>query len=191
MMTGFGRPNFKPAELFPIALIVLLVIMLIDASGWEYDAKIVPMVVGWSTVAIAAVSLANQVFRLPSLARAESEASIEGEAKKEIAQKVRLDFEADVSHLTTNEVLRRAAIFFGWFVLFLISMSVIGLIPTVPFFTIAYMRSERREPWKLTLIMAVCLTLFVYVVFDWTLMVPWPRTLIGDLFPMLKVIPSV
>ena len=73
----------------------------------------------------------------------------------------------------------------------MISMAVVGLIPTIPLFVIAYMRMENTEPWKLVLPQAVGLTLFVYVVFDQLLTIPWPPTLLGNLLPILKAIPSV
>jgi hypothetical protein len=35
------------------------------------------------------------------------------------------------------------------------------------------------------------LTLFIYIVFDQLLTIPWPQTLLGTLVPALKVIPSM
>ena len=61
----------------------------------------------------------------------------------------------------------------------------------MPLFVIAYMRLENREPWPLVLPQAIGLTLFIYVVFDYLLSIPWPQTIIGQLFPALKAIPSV
>jgi hypothetical protein len=43
-------------------------------------------------------------------------------------------------------VLIRGFTFFGWMVAFLCSMAVIGLIPSVPIFVIAYMRLEGAAP---------------------------------------------
>jgi hypothetical protein len=70
-------------------------------------------------------------------------------------------------------------------------MALIGLIPTVPLFVVAYMRLENREPWKLVLPQAVALTAFVYLVFDYRLALPWPETALGTWFPQFKAIPSV
>jgi hypothetical protein len=53
------------------------------------------------------------------------------------------------------------------------------------------MRIENREPWKLVLPQAILLTIFIYVVFDRLLTIPWPSTLIGTWIPALKFIPSV
>jgi hypothetical protein len=53
------------------------------------------------------------------------------------------------------------------------------------------MRYEASEPWKLVIPQAVFLTIFIYVVFDYLLTIPWPPTLFGTWFPWLKFIPSV
>ena len=77
-------------------------------------------------------------------------------------------------------VFLRGCIFFGWMVSFLLSMALIGLIPTVPIFVVAFMRIEAREPWKIVVPMAVFMTIFIYFLFDWLLSIPWPGTLLGS-----------
>jgi Tripartite tricarboxylate transporter TctB family len=76
-------------------------------------------------------------------------------------------------------------------VFFLGSMAVIGLIPTVPVFIISYMRIEGGEKYRHALIMAAIMLTLIYVVFDQLLAIPWPPTLLGDWFPVFKIIPSV
>ena len=102
-----------------------------------------------------------------------------------------MDIATNIAHLPTRVKLGRGAIFFGWMLAFMGSMAVVGLIPTVPLFIIAYMRLEGREPWLLTLVIAVCTTTVIYLLFDWLLAIPWPPTLLGEYFSALKVIPSV
>ena len=102
-----------------------------------------------------------------------------------------MDLVTDMSELPVRVILKRAGIFFGWLLAFMASMATIGLIPTTPLFVIAYMRLEAREPWKLVIPQAIGLTLFIYVVFDQLLTIPWPPTFLGELLPALKVIPSV
>ena len=70
-------------------------------------------------------------------------------------------------------------------------MAVIGLIPTVPFFIVAYMRLEGREPLKIVIPMVIVMVMLIYIVFDQLLAIPWPPTLLGTFFPAFKVIPSV
>jgi hypothetical protein len=76
-------------------------------------------------------------------------------------------------------------------VVFLCSMALIGLIPTVPIFVIAYMRLEGPEQWRHVALMATVMVTLIYVVFDQLLNIPWPPTLLGTWVPALKVIPSV
>jgi hypothetical protein len=52
-------------------------------------------------------------------------------------------------------------------------------------------RSEKPEPWKIVIPMAAAVVLLIYVVFDQLLAIPWPPTLLGAFFPILKAIPSV
>jgi hypothetical protein len=52
-------------------------------------------------------------------------------------------------------------------------------------------RKEFPEPWVIILPMTAVVVVLIYVVFDQLLAIPWPPTLLGTLFPVLKVIPSV
>jgi hypothetical protein len=117
--------------------------------------------------------------------------SMADRAQAGVAAKIHMDLASDTGHIPTRTVVLRAGVFFGWFLAFMGSMAVIGLIPTVPVFVVAYMRLENREPWKLVLAQAVGLTLFIYIVFHRLLTVPWPETLLGTWFPALKFIPSL
>ena len=187
MLSGFGRPRFQGSDLFYVFIIGVLAWALIAASGWDLNAKIVPLIVGSLALTFATLSLFDQVFRRDvAPASAMSDA-----AKAEVSHRIHMDLASDTDHVPTRQLLSRAGIFFGWLIAFMASMAVIGLIPTVPLFVIAFMRLENREPWKLVLPQAILLTLFIYIVFDKLLTVPWPATLLGNLVPALKIIPSL
>ena len=102
-----------------------------------------------------------------------------------------MDVASKTAHLPGHIILLRGFMFFGWMVAFLCSMAVIGLIPTVPIFVIAYMRLEGPEKWRHAALMAVVMVTLIYVVFDQLLTIPWPPTLLGTYFPAFKIIPSV
>ena len=48
------------------------------------------------------------------------------------------------------------------------------------------MRVEAREPWKITLPMALFMVLFIYFLFDWLLAIPWPGSYLGDYWQWWK-----
>ena len=192
-MSEFGRARFRPSDLFYVFLIVLIGTMMFQALAWRFSAEIVPMIVGTMTLCFTVLGLINHVFRKPEVAQAATAegADMDGAGRGQSPHSIHMDVESDTGDLPPTHVMIRGGIFFGWLVLFMISMSVIGLIPTVPLFVIAFMRFENRERWRLVLPQAIILTLFIYVLFDQLLLIPWPSTLLGTWLPALKVIPSM
>jgi hypothetical protein len=53
------------------------------------------------------------------------------------------------------------------------------------------MRYEAQERWSLVIPYAAVLVVFIWFAFDYFMAVPWPPALLGQLFPLLKSIPSV
>jgi TctA family transporter len=184
MVTGFGRPRFTGADVFYVFMLGLLGVMLFQASYWDYGARIAPTIVGVIGVVFGAISLFNTVSRRPV-------AATPGVADPLLQQKIHMDLQLDFSDMPPRLVAQRAWVFFGWVVGLMGSMAVIGLIPTIPLFVALFMRLENREPWHLVLPQVIGLPLAIYVIFDQLLTVPWPPTLIGQLIPALKAIPSV
>ena len=158
-----------------------------EAVTWNFSAKIIPMIVGTGAITFCLLSLANEVFKGEIHKKREEERAARGEA----AEKMHMDIASTIDDMTPKEIATRGAIFFGWMIGFLASMALIGLIPTVPLFIIAFMRVEGNEPWRITLPMAICTTALVYIVFDQLLTIPWPGSVLGDLWPLWKAhIPS-
>ena len=175
MRQKINRPRFSLPQIFPATLLVLFAIMLAETFAWDAESAIVPLVVGIGAVLFTSLALAYQMF-VPTGATAPG---------------MHMDIASHVKHLPARTILFRGAVFFAWLVAFLASMAVIGLIPTVPLFVVAYMRLEGNERWSLSLAMALGMTLFTYGLFDRLLGVAWPTTLLGEWFPILKAIPSV
>jgi hypothetical protein len=167
-------------------LLSLFAVMLYQSIGWSFEARIIPTIVGTGAVLFGGLSLANDMLR-----HAPEDGGLADKAKAVISEKIHMDIASKTAHLPGDVILIRGFIFFGWMVGFLASMSVIGLIPTVPLFIIAYMRLEGGEKYKHALIMAMIMLTLIYVVFDQLLAIPWPPTLLGDWFPIFKMIPSV
>ncbi|WP_454853025.1 tripartite tricarboxylate transporter permease [Rhizobium binxianense] len=185
---GLAKLKIGPADIFYVAVVCLLGAMIFEALSWPFDAKIVPMIVGVAALVFVLISLVNQVYvhvKVPSNDPLKA-------AEEEEDDQIHMDLGSDMGDLPTSTVLKRAAVFFAWIVAFMGSMAVIGLVPTVPLFVIAYMWFEQRERWLLMLAYAAAIALFVYVVFDRLLSIPWPPTLLGTWFPALHaVIPSM
>lgn len=183
LVSYIGRPQFRAPDLFHVAVIGVVGAALVQAMAWPWGAKVGPMAVGIATLGFCAIGLVNQVF-----SRSIMEARA---AAGEVRQTIHMDTAVDHSELGTRTVLARSGIFFGYLVLFMVLMALIGLIPTVPVFVVLYMRLEGREKWTQVAGQAVILTLVVYFIFDQLLRIPWPASLMGQWFPVLTAIPSV
>jgi hypothetical protein len=188
MLSDFGPPRFSWHNLFPAFLLALFALMLTEAAEWNPLARIIPVIVGSGAILFCALALMNEIFKRSTVKKE----SLDEIARGQVQQKIHMDIKSNISHLPVKTLLVRGAIFFGWMVAFLVSMAGIGLIPTVPLFVIAFMRIEGGEPWRIVLPMAAFMCVFIYVLFDQLLAIPWPPSVLGDFFPMLKgVVPSV
>lgn len=158
---------FKTEDLVYVFFISAAIYALVTAQDWLFMAKIGPTVVATILVVAAVASLAFKVFFVPAPAGAASGGVIHMDVGNEHEEA-----------LSNKVVLGRAVAFFGWFLAFLASTALIGMLPTIPLVMVAYMRIEGREPWKLCLVMAACLTAFIYIVFDQIIHVEWPLNLL-------------
>jgi TctA family transporter len=194
MLFDYSHPSLKSTNVLPVVLLALFGVMLADAVTWNFEAKVIPLIVGVGAVLFCTLTLANEIFGKPAEAEPALASGIVGAKSDVLGQtggKIHMDIASHVSHLPALVKLTRGALFFGWMVAFLCSMALIGLIPTVPVFIVGYMRLEGREPWRIVVPMATIMTLFIYGLFDQLLAIPWPETVLGTWFPMLKFIPSV
>jgi hypothetical protein len=161
--------------------------MTVMALAWRFNAKVVPLVVGSISIVAILVSLANQVFRRPPRVLAEGETEIVTQNSR-----IHMDLESDTAHLPVKTIIQRAGLFFGYLIAFMFGTYLIGLITTLFFFVIGFMRHEAKERWSLVLPYAVCMVIFVTIVFDHIMAIPWPQSVLGDMFPILRdYIPSV
>lgn len=162
-----GKVVFKLEDLVYVFFIGVAIYAFLTAQDWQFMAKIGPLVVAGTLLVAGTISFAYKLFVIPAQAGPATDAGIH------------MDVGNDHEEVLPDRViLMRAAAFFGWFVAFLACMALIGLIPTVPLMMVAYLRLEGRESWKLSLIMAFCMTLFIYIVFDQIIHVQWPSNLL-------------
>lgn len=189
MLRSFQAPVFHPSQLFTLFYIAVIGTMVGVATSWHFSAKLVPIVVGTIALTVLLLSLFNELCRKPTAAAVEGMAD---QALHQVGETIHMDLTSDTGHLPVRTVVERAARFFGYLLAFMAVMAVIGLIPTVALFVVVFMRLEGPERWKLVIPYAVVLVWGIWVAFDLFMAVPWPPTLLGHLFPVLKgLIPSV
>ena len=60
MLTSFQQPSFHPSQLFTMFMIGIIGAAVIASLGWDFSAKVVPLVVG--TVGLIAAALSLFIF---------------------------------------------------------------------------------------------------------------------------------
>src|SRR6202790_2404459 len=135
MVSQWGHPQFAVNNLFSAGLLCLFVALVGTSFQWAFAARVIPTIVGTGAVLFCALSLINDVFGL-------HERNGGGGALAAKSQKIHMDIASKTAHLPTKIILTRGFLFFRWMAGFAACMALIGLIPTVPVFIIAFMRVE-------------------------------------------------
>ena len=86
-----------------------------------------------------------------------------------------------------NTVLRRAAMYFLWLAGLILLIWLIGFLPAIFVFMLAYMTLGFGEPWLRSSMLAVVITVACWGLFDRALHSVWPDSLLGNLFPSLRL----
>jgi hypothetical protein len=163
----------------------------------------VPLVIGTVALLAAGTSLFNDMCRKPEVGTLSLADQAIQDVERQISggggggaaapdQKIHMDLTSETGHLPLSVIVTRAARFFGYLIVFMGIMSVIGLIPTVGLFVVFFMRYENSERWTLVITYATVLVIAITFVFEHVMHIPWPPTLLGQWFPALKsIIPSL
>ena len=170
--------RFDLQSVMYLAFIALFSWAMWEAHGWNHDARIIPEIVGYFGIFVLVVSFLNYTFKSVELGAAASG----GDTESEVRKSLHLDIEVRGGDMPKKLIAMRAIAYLAWLVGYLGVASLIGMIPALLIFVIAYMRIEGKESWKLTLTCAFGLTIFSIILFDKLLALPWPQTEFGDLY---------
>ncbi|MGK6317428.1 tripartite tricarboxylate transporter permease [Neorhizobium sp. DT-125] len=181
---NFGKPELHFSDLLHVFVIAVLAVMLVPAVVWPFGASVGPLAVGGFSLFLAVTSLLNQVFSRAIITSRQERGELQSHT-------IHMDMQVSYDDMSGRELAVRVSTFFFYLVLFLALIGAVGFILTIPIFTALYMWLEGRENWKPILGQAVGMIALIYIVFDTMLHIPWPATLLGQLFPALRMIPAV
>ncbi|MCY4548647.1 MAG: tripartite tricarboxylate transporter permease [Defluviicoccus sp.] len=185
---GFRPESINPDLGFGVLVLAFFATCLAVSSQWEFGAKLVPQAVGWAGLLFTVWLILAAMFVRP--VRVESTGLMAGAPQGEeggpVADDVHFDIQADYGDMPPRTIYRRAAVYFGWLLFFFGAAALVGILPAMFLFLVGYMRYEGKESWTTTLAVAVPMGIFSYWLFHKILLVPWPQTVFGDLFPALR-----
>ena len=185
---GFRRESLNPDLAFSFLVLALFATCLAISSQWEFGAQLVPQVVGWSGLLFTVWLILAAMFVRPAQVQAKGllAGGPPGEGAQPAAADVHFDIQADYGDLSVRTIFLRAGVYFGWLLFFFGAAALVGILPGMFLFLVGYMRYEGKESWTTTLAIAVPMGIFCYWLFHKILIVPWPQTVFGDLFPELR-----
>ncbi|MDP5346121.1 MAG: tripartite tricarboxylate transporter permease [Paracoccaceae bacterium] len=73
-----------------------------------------------------------------------------------------------------------------WLLSLVVAIKLIGMVPAIMAFAAAYMLREGKAKPATTAMVLVPFLVALYVLFEHTLHVPWPASVLGDIFPDLR-----
>jgi TctA family transporter len=193
---GFDHRRLTPDVYFAFAVLALFATAVTVSANWEFGARLVPQVVGIAGMLFTGALIALHLFMIPAEPAAaaggprgsgvSASHAATGDAFNVASENVHFDIQADYGGLEARTILVRAVIYFAWLLFFLAAAEVVGLLPAMFLFLVGYIRFAGRETWEMTLAIAVPMWIGCYVLFHKLLVVPWPQTVLGDLFPALR-----
>ena len=79
-------------------------------------------------------------------------------------------------------VVRQAA----WLLALVIGVGLVGMLPSVALFAFTYMVVEGRTRVLTAILILIPFSIGIYILFHNVLHIPWPQSMLGDLFPDLR-----
>jgi TctA family transporter len=156
------------------------------STEWEMRSSIMPQSIGTAGIVFALMLIFVHLFFSPDYL-----AAIKGRTVREKVQETEsgsqhFDLTTDFGDLSVSDIRKRGLVYFTWCVGFFAGAMVIGLLPAMFIFIVAYIRYHGDESWMMALSVAVPLWLLAYFLFHQVLHVPWPQSLLGDTFGVLR-----
>jgi len=188
---GFQRDALNPDFFFALILFGAFLTAFLIAAEWEFGARLIPHVVSVAAMIFIGWLVLSALFIAPGEKAEVAEEGIpgRGEGGAPAQSDVHFDISADYGDLPGTEVTKRVIVYFAWLLFFFGAAAVVGLLPAMFLFLVGYIRFEGKESWFTTLSVSVPIWAMSYLLFHYVLVIPWPQSLLGDVFPALRSIP--
>jgi len=144
-----------------------------SATGWRFSARLMPQTA--ASVGLIVIACASVAVALAKL-----------QGKPILATKTAYEVAGAFGELAETTVYARLLVEAAWLAGLLVGVLLIGLMPAIGLYMFLYMSTAGKTPWPIALIVTISLWIGFYVLFVKLLHVPWPPSLLGDVFPDLR-----
>ena len=161
---------------FTLAVIAFIIGAISLSSEWPPAAKPVPLTACYMALTAACLNLISELFG----------------KQQTVAARGNVDGGVKVQHVdigVTPELARRqSVVYFSWLAVFMLTIWLVGFLPAIAIFILAYMWLGFGEPLLQSAAFAAGTVLLCWGLFDRLLAVSWPASLLGDCVPALRSI---
>jgi len=158
--------TLTPRTLFSLLVLVFFGYLVWEAGQWRLQARLFPWVIGIPMIVLAVINIVQEL-RGPKEAGASNSAPSDFQLTQAVDRAV---------------AVRRTAIILSWIVGFLAGIWLIGFSITIAAMTFGYLKLQSKEGWVMSLTLTASAWLVYYVVFERTLLLPFPE---GQVFRWL------
>ncbi len=150
------RPTVGTA--FSLLVLVFFGYMVWEAGDWRLQARLYPWVIGIPMIILAIVNLVQ-----------EFQGSKEGQASDDAPADFQLTRVVDRA-----VAVRRTVMILSWILGFLAGVWLVGFSITIAAMTFGWLKIQSREGWPMSLVLTAAAWLVYYVLFERTLLLPFP-----------------
>jgi len=166
--------NVGASAAFTLAVIAFILAAIYLSSEWPPAAKPVPLTACYMALTAACLNLISELFG----------------KQQTVAARGNVDGGVKVQHVdigVTPELARRqSVVYFAWLAAFMLTIWLVGFLPAIAIFILAYMWLGFGEPLLQSAAFAAGTVLLCWGLFDRLLAVSWPASLLGDYVPALR-----
>lgn len=155
---------------FSILVLVFFCYLVWEAGEWRLQARLYPWAIGIPMIFLALLNIVQE-FRGPR------------EKEEDAARNTPSDFQF-TQPMDMSVAVRRTITILSWIVGFLAGIWLVGFSITVAAMTFGFLKIQSKEGWPMSLILTASAWLVYYIVFERTLLLPFPE---GQVFRWLGI----
>ena len=155
---------------FSILVLVFFCYLVWEAGEWRLQARLYPWAIGIPMIFLAILNIVQE-FRGPR------------EKEEDAARNTPSDFQF-TQPMDMSVAVRRTITILSWIVGFLAGIWLVGFSITVAAMTFGFLKIQSKEGWPMSLILTASAWLIYYIVFERTLLLPFPE---GQIFRWLGI----
>ena len=149
------KGNKQGEFILTLFFLAFFIVLIAISMTYSPNARRMPLVVMVPGLALCAVLLITKAMKKGRTAEQRAEQPDEGPAETD---------DGEASSIEPSAQNKKMLVMFGWMILLVGMIWIVGFLVTIPVYTILFMRSL-KEPWRLSIIFGIVGFIVLYFLF--------------------------